>query len=67
MREARSHSDTAGRSELTAAVEFLWRYRRVRPDVLLLFRSFLPQRIVRLNADERTLLEHLAESSGPCD
>ena len=52
----------AGRSELTAALGFLWRYRQVRPDVSQFFRSFLPSRTDRLAVGERTILERLTES-----
>lgn len=54
----------AGRSELMAAFGFLWRYRLVRPDVSLFFRTFVPARSERMSADERRALEHLVELSG---
>ena len=51
-----------GRSELMAAMGFLWRYRLDRPDVSLFFQTFLPAKAERMSADERSALEHLAES-----
>jgi HEAT repeat protein len=48
-----------GRSELVAALGFLWRYRLVRPDVALFFGTFVPPRIARMSAEERVTLEDL--------
>jgi hypothetical protein len=53
----------AGRSELSAALAFLWRYRSDRHDVSTFFQSLLPRRVNRLSASELADLRHLKESS----
>jgi HEAT repeat protein len=56
-------SRQGGRSELSYALGFLWRYRFDREDVASFFRDVVPSRIDRLTPKELADLEHLQETS----
>lgn len=58
-------AQTGGRSELTAGLAFLWRYRHEDAAVTKFFESYLPARRHRLQPGEEAELERLESRNEP--